>query len=107
MRVVSNQVVFAIINYPKDALIKLMDSDFTGPIYIGNPDWKLNISKLAKNIRKKFNFDLEIKIMFLPENFAKNLKPNFLKANNLFNWEQSTNLDQGSNKDIENFKLKI
>ena len=84
-----------------------MDSDFTGPKYFGNPDCELSISKQARNIKKKFNFNLEIRNRDLFKNYANKLKPYLTKLNNIHNWELSNNLEQGSNKTKENFKLKI
>ena len=90
-----------------DALIKLMDSDFAGPINIGNPNCELSILKLANIIRKKLNQSLEIRNRDLPENDPIKRKPDISKANNLLNWEPSVNFEEGLNKTIEYFKLKI
>ena len=89
-----------------DALIKLMDSDFEGPINIGNPNCELSILKLANIIRKKLNHSLEIKNRDLPENDPIKRKPDISKANNLLHWEPSINFEEGLDKTIEYFKLK-
>ena len=47
-----------------DGLIKLMDSDYNGPINIGNPNCELSIFKLAKLIKKQNQLKLLIKKRF-------------------------------------------
>ena len=88
-----------------DALIKLMNSDYSGPINLGNPNCELSIYDLANLIKNKLNPNIEIRKVPLPENDPIKRKPDINKAIKHLNWEPSTNLGEGLDKTIEYFRL--
>ena len=80
-----------------------MNSDFAGPLNLGNPE-EFTILELAKNIIEKVNPSLDIVFKSLPEDDPKRRKPNIELAKNKLNWEPTVNLSEGLDKTISYFK---
>tara|TARA_B100000131_G_scaffold290701_1_gene303687 strand:+ start:159 stop:1079 length:921 start_codon:yes stop_codon:yes gene_type:complete len=83
-----------------DALIKLMNSDFQGPINIGNPN-KLTIKQLAEIIRQKINPDLDFIYKSLPQDDPLQRSPKISLANKQLNWFPKVSLEEGLDKTIK------
>ena len=83
-----------------DALTKLMNSDFQGPINIGNPK-KVTIKQLAEIIRQKINPDLEFIYKSLPQDDPLQRSPSIDLANKHLNWFPKVCLEEGLNKTIK------
>ena len=121
-RVVSNFIVQALSNKPITifgdgsqtrsfcyvddlikGFIKLMDSNFTGPLNLGNPN-EISIQKLASKIKGEINNNLNIVHKPLPEDDPKRRNPDITKAKEILNWEPKFDLDLGLNLTIKYFK---
>ena len=121
-RVISNFIVQALSNKPitiygdgsqtrsfcyvsdlVEGIQKFMNSDFAGPLNLGNPE-EFTILELAKNIIEKVNPSLDIVFKSLPEDDPKRRKPNIELAKNKLNWEPTVNLSKGLDKTISYFK---
>lgn len=86
---------------------KLMESELSGPVNIGNDD-EYTILELAELIIKKINPELKIAFKPLPQDDPKQRKPLIEIAKKDLNWSPSINLDKGLDKTISYFKsLKI
>ncbi len=89
-----------------NGMIKLMDSEYRGPINIGNPK-ELSILEIAKLIRKKINPEINIKFMPLPEDDPLQRRPVIDLAKEKLNWTPKIGLDEGLDKTIKFFKLLL
>ena len=121
-RVVSNFIVQALKNEPitvygegnqtrafcyvsdlVDALIRLMNSDYTSPINLGNPQ-EYTILEFAKLIIELTNSNSEIIFKELTSDDPTQRKPDITLAKEKLNWEPSTSVKEGLMNTIEYFK---
>lgn len=121
-RVVSNFIVQALKNNPLtvygkgnhtrsfcyiddmvEALIKLMESDFTGPVNIGNSE-EYTILDFAKLIIELTNSKSEIVFKELPQDDPTQREPDITLAKEKLKWIPSTPLRVGLTKTIEYFE---
>ena len=124
-RVVSNFIVQALENRPItiygdgsqtrsfcyvddliDGLIRLMNSDDSGPVNIGNPK-EFTILELANLIRLKINPKLDLIYKPLPEDDPIQRQPIIEIANKKLSWEPTTSLNKGLDKTIDYFKEEL
>ena len=78
-----------------DGTIKMLESNETGPINLGNPN-EFTIKELAEMVNKNFNKPLSnIKFSPLPEDDPKQRRPDISKAKNLLGWEPKIDLQTG------------
>lgn len=84
---------------------KLMNSNITNPINIGNPG-EFTMLELAEKIIKHINSKSKIIFKELPADDPKQRRPDITKAKTLLNWEPTINLDTGLEKTINYFKRK-
>ena len=93
-----------------DDLIKgmklTMNSDYCGPINIGNPS-ELTINKIAEIIINKINPNLEIEYHDLPADDPMQRKPDISLAQESLNWNPSIDLENGLDITIDYFKKVI
>ena len=79
-----------------------MNSDFSGPINLGNP---IEITiKIAEIIIKKIEPSLNIIFKPLPEDDPKRRNPDIARAKEILNWEPKIKLSDGLDKTINYFK---
>ena len=124
-RVVSNFIVQALENKPItiygegsqtrsfcyvddliDGLIKLMNSNNSGPVNIGNPT-EFTILELANLIRLKVNPKLDLIHKPLPEDDPIQRQPLIEIANKKLSWDPLTPLNIGLDKTINYFKEEL
>tara|TARA_Y100000739_G_C20531252_1_gene429014 strand:+ start:201 stop:1130 length:930 start_codon:yes stop_codon:yes gene_type:complete len=86
-----------------EGLIKLMNSKFSGPINIGNPE-ECNIFELAKIINDKVGNKFKFVNYPLPENDPKRRKPDITFAKTALLWSPKINLSEGLDQTINYFK---
>jgi UDP-glucuronate decarboxylase len=89
-----------------DGLVKLMESDRTGPINLGNPE-EYTILELAQKIRDRLNPSQEIIFKPLPQDDPKQRKPDITKAESWLNWNPNIPLEEGLTRTIAEFKQRI
>ena len=85
-----------------EGILKLMYSDFSGPINLGN-DEEITILGLAELIIKKTNPNLSIEFNKLPDDDPKMRKPNISLARNTLGWVPEINLSNGLDETIKYF----
>jgi dTDP-glucose 4,6-dehydratase len=90
-----------------DGFWKLMMSDQTGPINIGNPTER-TILEFAKEIKRITNSSSEIvfKPLLTPDD-PKKRKPDITKAKTLLGWEPKVSLEEGLKQTIDYFRKRI
>ena len=89
-----------------NGFIMLMDSDFKGPVNLGNP-MEFTISELSNLIKNKINKNLEINYMPLPEDDPTQRRPDISLAKDKLGWEPFIDIDKGLNLTIDYFRQKI
>ena len=72
-------------------MILLMESNYTNPVNIGNPN-EFSIKELADLVRNLINPNLEFEYKDLPQDDPKQRKPSIQLAKELLNWEPKRNL---------------
>ena len=86
-----------------NGLTKLMDSQYKGPINLGNPE-EINIFNLASLINDKVGNNFELIYYPLPENDPSRRKPDITLAKRYLSWSPKINLSEGINQTINYFK---
>ncbi len=90
-----------------DGFWKLMMSDQTGPINIGNPTER-SMLEFAKEIKRITNSPSEIVFKpLLTVDDPKKRKPDITKAKAVLGWEPKITLEEGLKRTIDYFKTKI
>ena len=84
-------------------LLKMMNSDFVGPINLGNPV-ECSVKNLANKVIKLTNSSSDIVFKELPEDDPKRRRPDISLALKNLNWSPKYNLDEGLNHTIKYFK---
>ena len=87
-------------------LIKLMNSEHTGPFNLGNSD-EFTIKELANFVRSKINSKLEFEYKPLPQDDPLQRKPNLELAKNLLGWQPTIKLSEGLDKTIPYFRRQL
>ncbi len=89
-----------------EGLMRLMNSDHTGPINLGNPD-EYTILELAQAVQKMVNPDAEIIFKPLPQDDPQRRRPNITKAKTLLGWEPTIPLQEGLKQTVEDFRSRV
>ncbi|KAH0794230.1 SDR family oxidoreductase [Histomonas meleagridis] len=85
------------------AVLAMIDTDYTGPINIGNPG-EFTILELAEIILKKINPNGKIVFQEAAVDDPKQRKPCIEKAKKYLNWEPKILLDEGIERTIPYFR---
>lgn len=121
-RVVSNFIVQALKNEPitvygsgnqtrafcyvddlVEGLIKLMNSNYTSPINLGNPN-EITINDFAKIVIELTGSKSEIIYKDLPQDDPVQREPDITKAKEKLNWQPAVSLEKGLTETINYFK---
>lgn len=89
-----------------NGLIKLMDSNITTPVNIGNPI-EYTILDTAKIILSKIETESKIAYRNLPQDDPIKRKPDTTKAKKELNWEPKYSFNEGLDRTIAYFKEKV
>ncbi|MBI1241480.1 UDP-glucuronic acid decarboxylase family protein [Umezakia ovalisporum] len=86
-----------------EGFIRLMDSDYIGPVNLGNPG-EYTILELAEAVQKMVNPDAKINFQPLPSDDPRRRQPDITKAKTLLNWEPTIPLQEGLKLTVEDFR---
>ena len=89
-----------------DALFKLMESDYDGPVNIGNPV-EFTILELAQIVQKKVNPNVKIIFQDASADDPKQRKPDITKAQTILHWNPTIQLNEGLEKTIPYFRKMV
>ncbi|MEO0093626.1 MAG: UDP-glucuronic acid decarboxylase family protein [candidate division WOR-3 bacterium] len=89
-----------------NGIAKLLTTDISEPINLGNPD-EFTILELANLIIELTKGKRELKFLILPQDDPKRRKPDISKAKQILNWEPKVSLKQGLKLTIDWFKKQI
>ena len=86
-----------------EGLLKMMNSDFTGPINLGNPI-EISMNDLADKIIKLTDSSSTVIYKKLPEDDPRRRRPDISLANSKLAWSPVVDLDTGFRKTINYFR---
>jgi len=89
-----------------DGMIRLMDSEHTGPINVGNPN-EFTILELAERVRALVNPNLPIEYRPLPSDDPRQRQPDITKARTLLGWEPRVMLAEGLERTVAYFRERL
>jgi UDP-glucuronate decarboxylase len=85
--------------------VKLMNSDYSYPVNIGNPG-EYTIAQLASTIQEMINPESKVIFQPLPSDDPRRRRPDITKAKSLLNWEPTIDLTEGLQSTIDYFKQR-
>ena len=85
-----------------DGIYKLLNTDYSEPVNIGNPD-EITINEFAKEIVKLTGTKQKVIYKPLPENDPLKRQPNIKKAKSLLNWQPKVSRSEGLKLTYEYF----
>ena len=88
-----------------DALIKMMDSNETGPINLGNPYCEFTLNKLVHIFEDVIGKKIEVNYLPMTQDDPKQRKPVIDSANEKLAWNPTTDLMTGIQNTILSFGL--
>lgn len=97
---------FCFVSDTVDGLIRLMNSNYTQPVNIGNPH-EMTILELALLIKELTKTSSDITCQDLPQDDPKRRKPDITTANQQLLWTPQIELKDGLQQTIEYFKTKL
>ncbi len=86
-----------------NGFVSLMESNFTGPVNLGNPS-EFTINELSDIIRDKINKNIKVKYKPLPEDDPIQRIPDIKLAKDKLGWEPKVKLNEGLDLTIDYFK---
>ncbi|QMS89320.1 SDR family oxidoreductase [Nostoc edaphicum CCNP1411] len=89
-----------------EGFIRLMNSDYIGPVNLGNPG-EYTILQLAQTVQNMINPEAQIKFEALPSDDPRRRQPDITKAKTWLNWEPTIPLQEGLKLTIEDFRDRI
>ncbi len=89
-----------------DAITRLLFSDVTGPVNLGNPR-EMTVMELAETVLELSGSDAEIVREPLPTDDPKVRRPDISRAREVLGWEPKVKLEDGLAKAIEYFRTVI
>lgn len=89
-----------------DGLMKLMNSNYSMPVNIGNPD-EHTIGEFARIIHGKVGGNSKIINVNAVEDDPQKRKPDITRAKTILNWKPLVPLDEGIKKTIEYFRGEL
>ena len=97
---------FCFVNDLIKGMVLLMNSNYTGPMNIGNPD-EYSILNIAEIIRSKINPKLKIIHKPLPSDDPSRRKPDISLAKEYLDWQPKINFTEGLDQTIAYFQDKL
>jgi UDP-glucuronate decarboxylase len=89
-----------------EGFIRLMNSDYIGPVNLGNPG-EYTILELAQVIQNMINPDAELVFKPLPQDDPKQRQPDITRAKTYLDWEPTIPLKEGLKLTIEDFRERL
>jgi dTDP-glucose 4,6-dehydratase len=86
-----------------EGIFRLLMSDYSQPVNIGNPD-EISIGDFAEEIIKLTGTDQKIVFKPLPQDDPKQRQPDITKAREILGWEPKVSRSEGMKKTWEYFK---
>jgi len=89
-----------------EGIVRLLRSDYTGPVNCGNPA-EVTILEFAQRIKALTSSKSEIVFRPLPVDDPKQRQPDITRARTLLGWEPKVGLEEGLRHTVEYFRDKV
>ncbi|MDB9447652.1 UDP-glucuronic acid decarboxylase family protein [Anabaena sp. CS-542/02] len=89
-----------------EGFIRLMNSDYVGPVNLGNPG-EYTILELAQTVQNMVNPDVEINYEPLPSDDPRRRQPDITKAKTFLDWSPTVPLQEGLKLTVADFRQRI
>ena len=89
-----------------EGIVRVMNSSIHEPINLGNPN-EMTINEFATTVKKLLNQNMDIEYLDLPVDDPKVRRPNIERAKKELGWEPVVSLEEGLEKTIDYFKIRI
>ncbi len=89
-----------------EGFIRLMNSEYVGPVNLGNPG-EYTILELAQTVQNMVNPDVEINYEPLPSDDPRRRQPDITKAKTLLDWSPTVPLQEGLKLTVADFCERI
>jgi UDP-glucuronate decarboxylase len=89
-----------------EGFIRLMNSEYVGPVNLGNPG-EYTILELAQTIQNMVNPNVAIHYEPLPSDDPRRRQPDITKAKTLLDWSPTVPLQEGLKLTVEDFRERI
>lgn len=86
-----------------DGIFRLLMSEETDPVNIGNPR-EMTILQFAREIQRISGTDSELGFLDLPVDDPKTRQPDITRARTILNWEPKVDLQEGLTKTLDYFR---
>ena len=90
-----------------NGMIAMMNSEESGPINIGNPNYEVSLNELVEMFESLLEMKLEIKTIKGTENDPKQRKPDINEAKRKLNWEPYVALKWGLLETLNHYGLAL
>ncbi len=97
---------FCYVSDTVEALVRLMGSDESRPVNIGNPD-EITIRQLAERVSGIVGAPLRVVPRGLPGDDPERRRPDITRAREVLGWEPRVGLDEGLARTIEDFQARL
>ena len=97
---------FCYVDDEVDGLVRLLDSDYVGPMNIGNPD-EFTVLELAELVLEVTNSSSELVFEPLPVDDPVQRQPDIRLAREVLGWEPKTQLREGLTVTAEGFARRL
>jgi len=97
---------FCYVSDEVEGIYRLLISDQTEPVNIGNPD-EITVKEFAEEVIKLTNSKSKISFKELPEDDPKVRQPDISKAKAILGWEPKVNREEGLKRTIKFFKKQL
>ena len=89
-----------------EGILRLLQSDVTTPVNIGNPD-EMSILEFARRIVAFIDTDSEIEFRELPVDDPKTRQPDITKARQHLGWSPTVSFEDGLARTVEYFRPRV
>jgi nucleoside-diphosphate-sugar epimerase len=89
-----------------EGIVRLMNSDYSGPVNIGNPN-EFTMIELATKVLAMTGSSSEIEYLPLPEDDPNRRRPDISLAKAVLGWEPRVSLDEGLEKTIAYYRSEV
>ncbi len=94
---------FCYVSDEVDGIVRLLQSDVTSPVNIGNPN-EFTIRELANVIASVLEIDLAVEYLPLPSDDPKVRQPDISRARKLLGWEPNVQLADGIRRMVDSLR---
>ena len=98
---------FCYVDDEVEGFLRLLDSDYVGPVNIGNPDTEHTIADFARLVLEVTGADSEVQYLPLPENDPTQRRPDLTLARRVLGWEPTISLRDGLARTADYFRERL